>query len=260
MRTSREACSGWGAVELSFLGATLQVATHAPSTCTDIPTPRGGGRPGATRASSVKPPIRAAESSGRPGRTPGLPRGPSARGVGGARTLDCRGEDRSATAFDALAGRACGRRRWVGCAETSVGWTMRFPSSRCREGWGRPAATLWSRRGWTRPATPQRTRPLVRGPAPVRRRCWHGPHAEHGYPPSRCMLSRTASRQDLRRTGTDVADTREICTGHQPEHAIDLRTASTRQASGCDRAPPVGGRCDGWQTAGSIGPTVPVSR
>ena len=31
-----------GAVELSFLGATLHVSTHAPSTCTGIPTPRGG--------------------------------------------------------------------------------------------------------------------------------------------------------------------------------------------------------------------------
>ena len=37
MRTSREACSGWGAVTLSFLGATLHVSTHAPSTCTRHP-------------------------------------------------------------------------------------------------------------------------------------------------------------------------------------------------------------------------------
>ena len=42
MSTSREACSGWGGVELSFLGATFHVSTHAPSTCTDIPTPRAG--------------------------------------------------------------------------------------------------------------------------------------------------------------------------------------------------------------------------
>ena len=34
MRTSREACSGWGAVEPSFLGAILHVSTHAPSACT----------------------------------------------------------------------------------------------------------------------------------------------------------------------------------------------------------------------------------
>ena len=42
MRASREACSGWGTVELSFLGATFQVSTHAPSTYTAIPTPRVG--------------------------------------------------------------------------------------------------------------------------------------------------------------------------------------------------------------------------
>ena len=35
MCTSREACSGWGAVELSFLGLTLQVSTHTPETCTE---------------------------------------------------------------------------------------------------------------------------------------------------------------------------------------------------------------------------------
>ena len=29
MSTSREACSGWGGVELSFLGATFHVSTHA---------------------------------------------------------------------------------------------------------------------------------------------------------------------------------------------------------------------------------------
>ena len=57
MSTSREACSGWGGVELSFLGATFHVSTHAPSTCTDIPTPRAG--PGQL------PRVR--------GRTPGLP-------------------------------------------------------------------------------------------------------------------------------------------------------------------------------------------
>ena len=57
MRTSREACSGWGAVEPSFLGATLQVSTHAPSTRKDIPTPRSGSAPGATvrRASTRWP-------------------------------------------------------------------------------------------------------------------------------------------------------------------------------------------------------------
>ena len=49
MSTSREACCGWGGVELSFLGATFHVSTHAPSTCTDIPTPRAG--PGSYRAS-----------------------------------------------------------------------------------------------------------------------------------------------------------------------------------------------------------------
>lgn len=42
MRASREACSGWGTVELSFLGATFQVSTHAPSTYTAIPPPRVG--------------------------------------------------------------------------------------------------------------------------------------------------------------------------------------------------------------------------
>ena len=75
MRTSREACSGWGAVELSFLGATLHVSTHAPSTCTDVSPPRAGSGPevpvpagaGPAPAGIVGqlPRIR--------GRTPGLP-------------------------------------------------------------------------------------------------------------------------------------------------------------------------------------------
>ena len=60
MRTSREACSGWNAVELSFLGATLQVSTHAPSTCTDIRDAVGGVRRGANPARRASTPARAA--------------------------------------------------------------------------------------------------------------------------------------------------------------------------------------------------------
>ena len=77
MRTSREACSGWGGVELSFLGATLHVSTHAPSTYTDSPTMRAGPVQEVPAAGAVPP-------SAPPGivgqlprvrrRTPGLPR------------------------------------------------------------------------------------------------------------------------------------------------------------------------------------------
>ena len=58
MRTSREACSGWGAVELSFLGATLHVSTHAPSTCTDVSTPRAGPAQRFQRRERAPPPRR----------------------------------------------------------------------------------------------------------------------------------------------------------------------------------------------------------
>ena len=62
--TSREACSGWGA-ELSFLGATLHVSTHAPSTCT------AAGGSGPERRERAPPPRRRNRRRGR-GRTPGL--------------------------------------------------------------------------------------------------------------------------------------------------------------------------------------------
>ena len=73
MSTSREACSGWGGVELSFLGATFHVSTHAPSTCTDIPTPRagpgsyGGGLQGCPAGRPSPPaPVRLSCSNGPP--------------------------------------------------------------------------------------------------------------------------------------------------------------------------------------------------
>ena len=80
MRTSREACSGWGAVELSFLGAALHVSTHAPSTCT-----AAGGSGPEVPAAGAGPTPAPPESSGSyrargRGRTPGLPpRGGRAR-------------------------------------------------------------------------------------------------------------------------------------------------------------------------------------
>ena len=69
MRTSREAAFNWSAVELSFLVATLQVSTHAPSTCTDIPPRAGSGRGGPAGRSPARQ-RRAAESS-RSYRAPG---------------------------------------------------------------------------------------------------------------------------------------------------------------------------------------------
>ena len=72
-------------VELSFLGATFHVSTHAPSTCTVVPTPRAGPAQRFQRREGVPPlgptPAPPESSGGYPrvrGRTPGLPRGASA--------------------------------------------------------------------------------------------------------------------------------------------------------------------------------------
>ena len=85
MRTSREACAGWGAVELSFLGATLQVSTHAPSTCTDIPTPRAGSGPVRARCVERQP---ASSGGGIVGQLPARPGADSRAAPAGPSTHD----------------------------------------------------------------------------------------------------------------------------------------------------------------------------
>ena len=99
MSASREACSGWGRVELSFLGATFHVSTHAPSTCTDIPTSAGGpraatARPGAdSRAApagcgtSLREVRLEPETRNSRGRTARLAPIPASLGCGGPRGL-----------------------------------------------------------------------------------------------------------------------------------------------------------------------------
>ncbi len=99
MGTSREGCPGWGAVELSFLGATLHVSTHAPSTCMDISPPRAGSGPEVPAAGRGRgpPPRNRRTATAHPGAdSRAAPRGASAGAAGGAAVVLERLADRGA--------------------------------------------------------------------------------------------------------------------------------------------------------------------